>query len=285
MAHYYDKKTKVKDSIANKLLRILTTACVFSVMFILSMAMYHIVVGAFCNYFHLKAEFNFNGFIELESDYQYWSVKRITVIFLAGPLMCLITGIYFMYLFHSLMGTVNIIRYYLLWGGIAFINFFLVQLIASPFGAFDYKGGLYQGLSIVLAWWRFKGLMLAPIAIITAIGLFYFGYFSSNDFYKFSYSSRINVVKRAKNLFLLEVYFLPILISAPFLFLLSNRYSFILYVMTFLGFLIMGAGMIMKNEFNVMPEKASKEDVVNKIPLLEMLVAVGLWLFILLYWS
>lgn len=285
MAHYYDKKTNVKDSIANKLFRIITTASIFSVMFILCMAMYHIVVGAFCNYFHLNAEFNFNGFIELESDYQYWSVKRVTAIFLSGPIMCLITGIYFLYLFNSLTGTVNIVRYYLLWGAVAFINFFLVQLIVSPFGALDYKGGLYQGLSVVLAWWKFKGLMLAPVAIITAIGLFYFGYFSSNDFYKFSYSSRINVVKRAKNLFLLEIFFVPIIVSAPFLFLLSTRYSFILYLMTYIGYLIIGAGMIMRNEFNVMPIKASKEDVVNKFPILEFLVASALWVFIYMYWS
>jgi hypothetical protein len=190
-----------------------------------------------------------------------------------------------MYLFNSLTGTVNIVRYYLLWGGIVFINFFLVQLIASPFGAFDYKGGLYQGLSVVLAWWKFKGLMLAPVAIITAIGLFYFGYFASNDFYKFSYSTRLNVVKRGKNLFLVQVYFLPILLSAPFLFFLSNRYSFILNIMLYLGFIIIGAGMIMRNEYNVMPEKASKADVIRRTPIIEALVALALWFFIYMYWS
>lgn len=285
MAHYYDNKYKSNDTLLNKLLRVLTTALIFSILYIVSVATYHIIVGAFCNYFHLKSSYNFNGFIQLETNYVYWSVKRITAIFLSGPLACLSIGIYFMYLFNSLTGTVNIVRYYLLWGGIIFINFFLVQLIASPFGAFDYKGGLYQGLSVVLAWWKFKGLMLAPVAIITAIGLFYFGYFTSNDFYKFSYSTRLNVVKRGKNLFLVQVYFLPILLSAPLLFLLSNRYSFILNIMLYLGFLIIGAGMIMRNEYNVMPEKATKADVIKRIPIIEALVAVGLWYFIFTFWS
>ena len=285
MAHYYDNKYKSKDTFTNKLLRILTTVFIFSAFYIISLATYHIVVGAFCNYFHLKSNYNYNGFLHLETNYMYWSIKRITVIFLSGPFVCLSIGIYFIYLFNSLTGTVNIVRYYLLWGGIVFINFFLVQLIASPFGAFDYKGGLYQGLSVVLAWWKFKGLMLAPVAIITAIGLFYFGYFASNDFYKFSYSTRLNVVKRGKNLFLVQVYFLPILLSAPFLFFLSNRYSFILNIMLYLGFIIIGAGMIMRNEYNVMPEKASKADVIRRTPIIEALVALALWFFIYMYWS
>lgn len=285
MAHYYDKELRINDSIFNKILRIICTAFIFSTFYMLSIALYHYVVGNFCNYFHLRATFNFNGFIDLESDYQYWNLKRITAIFMAGPLACLFIGIYCMYKFSKMTGGVNIKRYYFLWGGIVFINFFLVQLISSPFGAYNYKGGLYQGLSVVFAWWKFKGLMLAPLAVITATGLFYFGYFSSNDFYKFSFSSRMNVVKKGRNLFLLEVYILPVLISAPFLWYLSNTYSFILNIFLYLGFLIIGIGMIYRNEFNIRSEKASKSDVIRRIPILEAVVAAAIWWFIYLYWS
>ena len=285
MAHYYDNKLKVNDTFLNKIKRIVTTISIFTVAYIASNSVYHIVVGSFCNYFNLHADFNYNGFISIETDYQYWSIKRVTAIFGAGPIICLFIGIYFLYLFNKLIGTVTIVRYYVLWCSILFINFFLVQLISSPFGAFDYKSSLYQGLSVVFAWWRFQGIILAPLAILTAVGLFFFGYFASNDFYKFSFSNKINVAKKGRNLFLLQIYFIPVLLSAPALFLLSDRFAFILHVFNFIGLLIIGFGMVMRNEFNIMPEKATKSDVINRIPLLEGTVAIGLWFLVYSYWS
>ena len=218
-------------------------------------------------------------------EYVYWNMKRIAFISSIGPISCLLLCVLARHFFNKYQGHINLIRYFILWFYILSLNFFLILLLSSPFGVDYYSSSLYQGLTAVFAWMHFKSPILAPVAIASSLALILFGYNTGNLFLKFSFSFKNNSVKKGRNIFITQAFTLPYIIASPFLFFLTNSFSFILNVFVFLGLILITIGMYLRNEYEVVSEKAKKSDVLNTYPVLEIIIASALWSFVFFFWS
>lgn len=285
MAHHYDKVLERKDTFYFKLKRVLTGALVCIISYISIISFYQVITSYCYSYFFVDATVNYNIVDDVPVEYVFWNMKRIAFISSIGPISCLLLCVLARHFFNKYQGHINLIRYFILWFYILSLNFFLILLLSSPFGVDYYSSSLYQGLTAVFAWMHLKSPILAPVAITSSLALILFGYNTGNLFLKFSFSFKNNSVKKGRNIFITQAFTLPYIIASPFLFFLTNSFSFILNVFVFLGLILITIGMYLRNEYEVVSEKAKKSDVLNTYPVLEIIIASALWSFVFFFWS
>ena len=281
---FYDTNTKIEEPISNKIRRMLTSYVALFVCYVLSVVVYHATTALFCDIFGIHNKFNYNGFTELNSSLVSWNLKRVTAVFSAGFLVCLIMFFVILYQYVKKKDEIDIIRYFLLLGLIVLLNFTMIQIVVSPLGTVTRNLGLYQGLSVVFTWHRFNGILLIPLLGIALITMFVFGYKIGNEFLKFSFTSRINVNRRNKIFFLIQVYFLPLILLFLTIIPLTREYSIVINFFLFLGLLYTGIGMVVRMEYDRWVEKAYKADVLNKTPKVLLPISVLLWAVIFFFW-
>lgn len=285
MAHHYDNKLERKDAFYKILLRIITGSLIFIATYILVIAFFQVVTSYVYNYFFITATVNYNIIDDVPQEYLFWNLKRITFINSFGPITIFFLAIISRYIFNAYLGHVNLIRYYVLWMYVLCMNYFLALLMSSPFGVEYYNNGLYQGFNVVFAWMRMKSVIISPLAIASALGLLLFGYNIGNLFLKFSFSFKNNSVKKGRNIFITQSFVLPFIFGAPVVLMLASSYSFVLNVFLLIGLALIAIGMYLRNEYVVVSEKATKSDILNKIPIIELIIAASLWSFIFFLWS
>ncbi len=284
MSDFYDNSIKIEDSAVGKLKRILTSGLIFSICFMLCILILKYVTGIMLLLFDYHPDIRYNRIYNLPNDDpSAWNKKIITLTFSAAPTLCLIIGIFFLSWVNAMKGIISKFRLILLWLSIVFTNTFLSLLFSAGLGTGYIKTALYDFYAPVFLWWRLKTALLAPVSIFALIITFMFGYFICNEFLRFSFTSKINSNKKGKKRFIIQVFFIPILLGSFLVLLLSTEYSFPLHAILLLNYIVMFLGMLLRNETDVMPVRAKKEDVLNSIPFIELLVAGFLWTTILIY--
>jgi hypothetical protein len=282
--YFYDTHTKIKEPFTNKIRRILTSFTALFICYVLSVIIYHTATAIFCDVFNIHNKFNYNGFTELNSSLVIWNLKRVTAVFSSGFIICIIIFAVILYQYIKKKDEIDILRYYLLIGLVVFLNFTMIQLVVSPIGTITRNLGLYQGLSVVFTWYRFNGLLLVPLLAVALIIMFVFGYKIGNEFLKFSFTSRINANRRNRIYFLIQVYFLPLILLFVTIIPLTREYSIIINFFLFVGLLYTGIGMVVRMEYDRWVERAYKADVLNKIPKVLLPLSVLLWVVIFFFW-
>ncbi len=282
--YFYDTNTKITEPLSNKIRRMLTSYTALFICYVLSVVIYHSTTALFCDIFEIHNKFNYNGFTELDNSLVNWSIKRVTAVFSAGFFVSLIMFTVMLYQYIKKKDEIDNIRYFLLLGLIVFLNFTMIQLVTSPIGTITRNLGLYQGLSVVFTWYRFNGILLVPLLVIALITMFVFGYKIGNEFLKFSFTSRINANRRNRIFFLVQVYFIPLILLFLTIIPLTRQYSIIINFFIFLGLLYTGIGMVVRMEYDRWVEKAYKADILNKTPKVLLLLSVLLWAVIFFFW-
>jgi len=109
------------------------------------------------------------------------------------------------------------------------------------------------------------------------------GYFSCDELMKFSNSTKAGSTKAGRNLFLLQVYVLPVLMGFAIVFSLSTLYSFPLHLLGFVVFFLVGVGLFIRSELIKYGIKAHRTDILNINPIVPLvfitLIYGGVW-----YW-
>jgi len=279
MSDFYDHSAQIQDSVSGKLKRILTSALTFFLFFVLSIVTLKYVTGMMLFFFGYQPEITYNRINNLPNDNPAaWDKKTITFAFSAAPILCLVMGIMLLSWLSSMQGIINKVRFVMLWSGIVFTNVFLSLLISAAIGTANWNSSLYDFFAPVFLWWRLKTVLLAPVSIVALIMTFMFGYFMCNEFLRFSFTSKINANKREKNKFVFQVFLIPVIIASVPVLLLSNEHSFPLHAIILLSYPVMFFGMLLRNETDVQPVRAKKEDVLNNIPVVELILSGLLWL-------
>jgi hypothetical protein len=283
---FYSEKIDLDDNMQNKIKRALTTTSIFIILFLSALALYHGAIGFATDYFGVDAKYNINGFSNLDMHFTNWSVKRATLVFSLGPILVLLAGLFFLIKLFNHKSLPNMGRYITLWGSIIFLNVFFIQLANTPLSGKNYEMlSLYHGFAVVFAWWKFSGILLVPFSILAVFILFLFGYFIGDNFLSFSFSSKINVTQKGKLAFLFNVYFLPLFLSMPFVFLITNRTSIIFNILLYIGFMIVGAGIAFNYENSRTVKKANKADLLNGYHLEKHFAALLFFAVVYIFWS
>lgn len=272
----------VKDSFAGRIKRIITSAVLLLVAYIIAFLLHQYMTGLLCIAYGYEPVISYNFIDNLPDDYRQWTLWRITIIFSSGPLLCLILGIFFLDFFNSLTGRGTLLRFFVLWCAICFLNLFLSFLLVSPIAVENYSSNLYTGFSIVGAWWRMGRLLMMPMAFIALTGSILIGYLTSSMFVKFSFSKTLIDTFKGRRNILFQLYVAPILVAAPVILWLSSDKSYLVHVSHLFNLLLMTVGMFMGAE-NLSPNsRVYGKDVLNTIPVLWIALAGALISVILL---
>lgn len=271
----------MKDTFAGRVKRILTSAVLLIVAYIIAFLLHQYVTGLLCIVYGYNPVISYNHIGNLPNDYKQWTLWSITIIFSCGPLVCLILGIFFLDFFNSMSGSGTLLRFFVLWCAICFLNLFLSFLLVSPIAVENYSSNLYTGFSIVGAWWRMGRLLMLPMAFIAMTGSILVGFLSSSMFVKFSFSKTLIDTFKGRRNILFQLYVAPIFVAAPVVLWLSNDKSYLVHVSHLLNLLLMTVGMFMGAETSSTNARVYGKDVLNTIPVFWIALAGGLITLIL----
>jgi len=272
-----------KDTFLHQLKRVFTSAILLTISYVLFFLVHQFITAGLCKAFGYEPVITYNHIGNLPMEYQAWSVKRITLIFSSGPLVCLLAGIFFLDLFNSLTGKGTLLRFSVLWAAICGINLFCAFLLLSPIAVENFSSDLYTGFSIVGAWWRLGRLLMIPVSFLAMTGSVLLGYFIGDMFLKFSFSRTLIDSCGGRRKVILQLYFLPVLAAAPVLLSLTSERSFLLHCFLLLSLLITGIGMIVGADSDKKSLRVYGKDVLNTVPVLWLALTVALigyiWFF------
>lgn len=265
-----------KDSFAKQLKRILTSATLLITAYIIAFLLHQYMTGLMCLVFGYDPHISYNHIDNLPFDYRQWTLWRITIIFSSGPLLCLVTGIFFLDFFNSLSGSGTLLRCFMLWCSLCFLNLFFAFLLFSPIAVENYSSNLYTGFSIVGAWWRFGNLMMIPVSFIALTGSILTGFLTGSMFLKFSFSKTLIETYSGRRNILFQLFVLPVFLAAPVIILLSNDKSYLVHLFHIANLLLMSIGMFMGVESESKEMRVYGKDILNVIPFLWLCIAGGL---------
>ncbi|MDZ4846127.1 MAG: hypothetical protein SH857_11320 [Chitinophagales bacterium] len=265
-----------KDSFGGRVKRILTSAVLLLVAYIIAFLLHQYATGLLCIVYGFHPVISYNHISNLPNDYREWTLWSITIIFSSGPLICLIVGIFFLDFFNSMSGRGTLLRCFTLWCSICFLNLFFSFLLVSPIAVENYSSNLYTGFSIVGAWWRFGRLMMIPLAFVALTGSILVGFLTGTMFLKFSFSKTLIETYSGRRNILFQLYLLPVLLAAPVVLFLSNDKSYLVHVSHLINLFLMSVGMMMGVE-NISKEmRVYGKDILNAIPVFWLALAGGL---------
>jgi hypothetical protein len=278
----YTTNTGVADSILNKIKRISTSSLLFIATYLIAYTVSHYFTAVLLISFNYKPEITFNDFHNLPFHYSYWTNEKITIIYSGGPLLCLLLGVVFILAFNNIK--TSALKLFTFWLSICFCNLFLGFIFFCPFGIGRYDSELYKGFAIVASWWRIGGFIFIPLALGSVFLSIILGYFLRNELLKFSFSARLSNSIKGKNILVRQFYLFPVIIASPVIVSLSTYESIQIHFFLFINLMIISIGAFLRNEYDFTTKiKARKEDVLNKLPLVELIFVAVIYAGIFFY--
>jgi hypothetical protein len=271
-------KKKIKDQWYHKARRVLYSALIFTICYIAVVMLYQLILKTFfVMYGYTQAEATYNQLNNLPVDPFQWNRRVVTLIFGGVPVIFFILGIVFVSVLLSMENVFNNIRLVVLWLAILCFNLFYTSVIISPAGNANYITGLYNGYAVVAAWWYVKNVFLIPLTVLFITVTILTGLLLGFEFHKFSHSKSLLESVKGRNLFLTQTFLLPVLLGAIPLIMLTNKYSFVLHAVFIANLLLMGTGMYIRSEIDRRGAQTIRTNTLNRIPMLETIIALSLW--------
>lgn len=276
------------DPIANKLRRFSIATALFLLAYVLCISLYQLVTGGVCMLLDYEPYITFNALLNLPIRPDLWSKFRVLAVFGGGALWLFISGIAAIaaiVLLNQQKGQINLFRVFLLWFVLLTWNLLFTLIATSMAGSFDMKWGLYQGLALVISWWKVPLFFTIPMAIIACIASVIMGYLVAPEFLKLIYSSRRGADSTNRIVFLLYTYVLPIIVGGVMLLPLLTEYSLIFHMCLLLNLVLISFGVFLRSEYLQLGVKACKADVLNTIPIDIFMFNIVVYALVLLFYK
>ncbi|MDB5281946.1 MAG: hypothetical protein JWO06_1021 [Bacteroidota bacterium] len=275
--YVYFTKT-VGDSYINQARRVLTSTITFIVAFILSNVFLQSLIIIFSKSFKYKLKITYSHIEVLPHDIHFWSLARVIVIYFIPTMFCLVLGLMIFNLLVSNTNTVNRGRLFFFWFGMCLINIFLSHLLFAPFGIGARSVAYYQAFAIVGSWVGFNPAAMGVFAIgAIFIGILW-GVVTSKEVLRFSFSSKYAATLSGKNSIIFQIAFLPVILGFIPCMLLCNITYIPAMAFAFLSMILVAFGMFVRNTNDWSIVRCNKNDVLNLIPVTEIVVLLFLWI-------
>ncbi len=279
----HSDEAEVRDPFFNKVKRVITSATLLLLAYLLVFLLQQFITGGLCYLFGYRPEITFNDIGNLPFEYTYWSFLRVLVIFSASPVICLLLAFVALDIFHQQSGQGSLFRLFFLWLAVCCLNIFLGFLLLSPLGVDRYYSGLYVGFSIVGTWTRMGLIVTSPLSLASAAASIFAGYFLFESLMKFSFSSRLLQTSIGQRSMIIQLYFLPVLVAAPVLISLTTFKSMLLHLALVLNLLLISMGLFIGVGRTAQNMLVFKQDVLNTFPIVWLLLAMAVYSFIWIF--
>lgn len=277
-------EVEVRDPFFNKVKRVVTSATLLILAYLLVFLLQQFITGGLCFLFGYHPKITFNDIGNLPFEYTYWSFLRVLVIFSASPVICLLLAFLALDIFHQQSGRGSLSRFFFLWLAVCCINIFLGFLLLSPLGVDQYYSGLYVGFSIVGTWTRMGLIVTSPLSLASAAVSIFAGYFLFESIMKFSFSSRLLQTSNGQRSIIIQLYLLPVLVAVPVLISLTTFKSMLLHSTLALNLLLISMGLFIGVRRTAQNMLVFKQDVLNTFPLVWLLLTMAvyalIWIFL-----
>lgn len=266
---------------AGRMSRILTSLVVILMAFILVSLFYRGIEYLLCYVLGYKVQFFFTHVTAAPTGHQYWGTIRVLLIYGMPSFVLFFAANVIMKLLTVFKSTVNLLRLILVWVACCLSAVFINNLLTAVMGLLIPDSLFYGAFAIVFMWLGVPKVLVGLLVIPGVLLGIAWGYFYAHELLRFSFSSRLIMFLQGKLYIWRQVYLYPLFIFFPALLAIVYPKGFLPYLFYVFPFLFIGIGTLLRY-YN---DKATlvacnKNDVLNKTPVLELLVLVVLLVFI-----
>lgn len=285
----YDSKIEINDKLINKVKRVISSALLLVVAFIISNLTLRLLTGIMAKLMGYGVVITFNDVDISPNDYHYWNFGSVLAVHFLPPILCLILGIVLLAV-SAIFDTVKWYNMLIVWLSICLVNVCLSQMLFSPLGAGGESSEFFQtfavlGTAMGMGW----GAMLI-FTLASILASMVWGARVCDEVLKFSFSQRILKTQQGKNQVVLQVIVFPVLCAALPLFMLHSNAklyhgsNYFPSLLTIANLLLISVGLFIKNSIDFVILEFGESDALNHIPIIELILAIGAWLGIFIFW-
>ena len=275
-----------KDSFINKLQRVSTSFSSLVVAFILSNLLLKIISAQFARLLKYGVNFSYNQVLVTPYDYHYWSRTNIIITSFFPPVICLVLGLFIFNWLRIKSDWSSRFRILFFWVAVALVNMVLTHMLVAPLASpYNLDNGLYQTFAVVGAWFfvpqpiMFMG-SLAALALSLGAGMLL-----RDEILRYSFSKKLIRTKAGMDAMVLQVYILPLVIAIIPALLLCTKTSFFTTIMQLVNLGVISIGIFIKYSVGISPVRCNRDDVLNRIPIVELSICGAIWLFVFLFFK
>ncbi|MCW5907447.1 MAG: hypothetical protein KIS94_06285 [Chitinophagales bacterium] len=275
--HFYDKPI-IYDSYANRIKRIVTSALLFLIAFILTTLIYHSLLAAIATVLGYEIKFSFTRLEVLPHQIKYWSLPRTILIYVVPSVVMLTLAIIVAILLHKYKNIITLFRMFWLWLSVCLFTTFSTHLITAAIGIASPRTAFYTAFAIPFVWMGFPAALGAVLSIAGVVVSMIWGFVTVNEFLRFAFSGSLLKARTARIYFVTQFYVLPLVVALPFVGLLTLSNVTVYYLSIYFSFLCIALGMFLRFYNASGAVRCNKADVLNVISPLVIIVAAALFI-------
>ncbi len=278
---YYYSKPEIDEPWINVLKRSSNSALMLFIALVITTLIYEGAEAIACLVFKYKIRFFFSE-VKTPTDYHDWSRLRVFFVYLAGPVACLIFAVIMNSIYHWFQKTVEQPKLLVMWLLVCAINIVSVNMIEAPIGVGTFTQPFYRSFAIMGAW-MFLGS--GPLFVVMVFGILFnifMGYFLTYRFLEYSHSSKLIHHRSGKNYMFLQVFVWPIFMVFPLYATLANNFGVLHFSAVLISLLLFGLGFFIRTLQDMRVVICSKNDVLNRVPVVTGPIVVILWVLVFL---
>lgn len=284
---YYKEVKVAGDSFINKLKRVSTSALFFITTFILSNLLLQVLIARMAVALKYKTRFTYTIIHVLPWDYHYWSRTNIVLIYFLPPIACFVMGLFIFNLLQMYTNRINIFRLFFFWFSVNITNLVLTNALLSPLGSpSNRSNGLYQTFAVVGAFLWISPVLMFIVAVGALVVTILFGTWLRKEVLRYSFSNKLIKNKRGMDLVVVQVFMLPVLAGSLPVISLCGPIGFFTTVMQLANLGVISIGIFMMNSIEVTTTvRCSKDDVLNRFPIIELAICVAVWFVVFAFFK
>ena len=258
--------------------RIWTSTVMLITAFIAATTLLEALIATFAKFLRYGVKIRYNLVSVFPNDWHYWSKARVTVVYLTSPLICIALGLIIFNFLKLNKDWGGKFRPFAFWFMICLVNMPLAHLFFSFRGIREEYGlGFYQTFAIVATWFGLNSEIMGAFGAVSIVLSMGFGLLVRNELLKFNYSTKSTHKPSGKSLTVLQLFIMPVLISALPLIGLCTSYNVFPSCLLTLNLLIISVGMFARNFNDEYTIKRFRGDILNRFPIFETALCVVIW--------
>jgi hypothetical protein len=283
---FYEENKEGGDSIANKLRRIITSASLLVVAYILSNFLLQILIGGVGLLLKYTIKFSYNKVTVRPLDYHFWSRTHVVMVYFFPPVICFALGLFIYNILRIRSNWSTTGRLFFFWASTCLVNMILAHALISPLGSpSDRANGLYQTFAVVGAFLWINPAIMVMMAIGSLIVSLGFGMIIRQEVLRYSFSNKLIQTKKGMDSVVVQVYIFPVMFASIPIILLSAQISFFTTVMQLANLAVISIGIFLMNSIGIAGVRCNKEDVLNHVPFVELAICSAVWLSIFMFFK
>jgi hypothetical protein len=275
---------QINDGLLNKVKRIATSFASFICAFIISKLLLQMLIASISRLLKYKVKFSYNELVLTQVDYHYWSRANIVVTYFIPSVICFFIGLSILNLLRIYSKWAGSLRIFFFWMAVILINMVLTRILTLPLASpHNLSNGLYQTFAVVAAWYFINPAINTMAAIASLFASLGFGLLVRDEVMRYSFSKKLIRTKGGMDSMVIQVYLVPVLISATPLVLLTTHMSFLMTIFEFANLMVILIGIFLVNSIRIPKVRCNKEDVLNRFPIVGLAFAAIMWWAVFLF--